>query len=425
MRVRGVFAASFLLVGNAVAQGLPQARPADVGLSAAALERIAPALRVFVDSGKLPGIVAIVARHGKVAYVGSVGSATMPAPRSDAVFRIFSMTKPITSTAAMQLIEQGRLRLDDPVSKYIPSFAAAKVFAGGSAAQPQLRELDRPITVGDLLTHTSGLTYGLFGNTPVDSIYQRAGFFGPGWNTSTLADSLAHLPLLFSPGAKWTYSFSTDVVGRVIEVVSGMTLDRYLDSALFRPLRMTMTGFRATPAMLTHVIPVYTRGSDGKLQAVTPLLTPDYTTPGELLSGGGGLLSTPGDYLRFAQMLLNRGQLDGRRVLKPETVDLMLQNHVPASLLPLTIDPNWPPGRSGFGYGGAVRIDDDTAVAGSQGTFRWAGYGSTFFWIDPKQDLIAMVWTQYMPVMENWGLDTQFQRLVYAALPRQRVTGSN
>jgi len=409
--------------GSAVAQALPRARPADVGLSAPALERIAPALRVFVDSGKLPGIVAFVARNGKVAYVGSIGSAAMPAPRSDAVFRIFSMTKPITSAGALQLIEQGKLRLDDPVSKYIPSFANAKVFAGGSAAQPQLRELDRPITVGNLLTHTSGLTYGLFGATPVDSIYQHAGFFGPGWTTSKLADSLAHLPLMFSPGDKWNYSFSTDVLGRVIEVVSGMTLDRYLDSALFRPLRMTMTGFRATPAMRTHVIPIYSRGTDGKLQAQSPLLTPDYTTPGELLSGGGGLLSTPGDYLRFAQMLLNRGQLEGRRVLKPETVDLMLQNHLAASLLPLTIDPNWPPGRSGFGYGGAVRIDDDAAVAGSQGMFRWAGYGTTFFWIDPKQDLIAMVWTQYMPLMENWALDTEFQRLVYAALP-PRATGS-
>lgn len=416
MNVRNVFAASFLVVGNARGQGLPQARPADVGLSTTALERIAPMLQSYVDSGKLPGVLAVVARHGKVAYVGSVGSAGMPAPPSDAVFRIFSMTKPITSAAAMQLIEQGRLRLDDPVSKYIPSFANAKIFAGGSAAQPQLRALDRPITVGHLLTHMSGLTYGLFGDTPVDSIYARAGFFSPGWTTSKLADSLAHLPLLFSPGEKWNYSYSTDVLGRVIEIVSGMTLDRYLDSALFRPLGMTMTGFRATPAMLTHVIPIYTRGPDGKLQAQSPLLTPDYTTPGELLSGGGGLLSTPGDYLRFAQMLLNGGELDGRRVLKRETVALMLQNHLPASLLPLTIDPNWPPGRSGFGYGGAVRIDNDTAVAGSQGMFRWAGYGTTFFWIDPKANLTAMVWSQYMPLMEHWSLDREFQRLVYAAL---------
>ena len=411
--------------GVALAQGLPSARPADVGLAAPALERIAPALQPYVDSGKLPGLLALVARHGKVAYVGSIGSTAMPAPQSDAVFRIFSMTKPITSAAVMQLVEAGKLRLDDPVSKYIPAFGAVKVYAGGSSAQPQLRAPDRPITVANLLTHTSGLTYGLFANTPVDSIYLRAGFFGPGWTTAKLADSLAHLPLVFSPGTKWNYSFSTDVLGRIIEVVSGTALDRFLDSAMFQPLGMKMTGFRVKPAMQSQVIPVYVRGPDGKLQAMSPLLTPDYTTEGELLSGGGGLLSTPGDYLRFAQMLLNRGQLEGRRVLKPETVDLLVQNQLAAALLPITIDPNWPPGPSGFGYGGAVRLDGDTSIAGSPGMFRWAGYATTFFWIDPKNDLIAMVWTQYMPVMEHWTLDAAFQRLVYAALPRQKMAGSN
>ena len=421
MRTRIVFAASLLIAGSVTAQGLPSARPADVGLSASALERIAPALQSYVDSGKLPGLLAVVARHGKVAYVGAVGSAAagMPAPQADAVFRIFSMTKPITSVAAMQLIERGKLRLDDPVSKYIPAFANVKVYAGGSSAQPQTRAPDRPITVADLLTHMSGLTYGLFGNSPVDSIYLRAGFFGPGWTTTRLADSLARLPLMFSPGTQWNYSFSTDVLGRIIEVVSGTTLDRYLDSAVFRPLGMKMTGFRATPAMQSHVTPVYARGPDGKLHAISPLLTPNYTTEGELLSGGGGLLSTPGDYLRFAQMLLNGGELDGHRVLKRETVDLMLRNHVPESLLPITVAPGWPLGRTGFGYGGAVRVDADTAVAGSQGMFRWAGYATTFFWVDPKTDLIAMLWTQYMPVMEYWTLDSEFQRLVYAAVPRE------
>lgn len=417
---------SFLLATSALAQGLPTARPSEVGLSAAALDRIAPALRSHVDAGRLPGMLAVVARHGKVAYVGPVGTgeAEKRAPPADGVFRIYSMTKPITSTAAMQLIEQGKLRLDDPVSKYIPSFANVRVFAGGSAAHPQLRDPERAITVRDLLTHTSGLTYGLFGTSPVDSIYLRAGFFGPGWTTGKLADSLARLPLLFSPGEKWNYSFSTDVLGRVIEVVSGTTLDRFLDSALFRPLGMRMTGFRATPAMTARVVPIYTRGPDGKLHAMSPLLTPDYTTPGELLSGGGGLLSTPGDYLRFGQMLLNGGELDGRRVLKKETVALMLQNQLSAGLLPLTIAEGWPPGRSGFGYGGAVRVDADTTVAGSPGTFRWAGYGTTFFWVDPKTDLIAMLWTQYTPVMENWMLDSEFQRLVYAALLPQGATGS-
>jgi CubicO group peptidase (beta-lactamase class C family) len=401
---------------TAVAQGLPRARPADVGLAPDSLEWIAPALRAYVESGKVPGMLAIVARHGKTVYVNSIGSPTMPGPQETAVFRIFSMTKPITSAAAMQLVERGKLRLDDPVSKYIPSFANVKVFAGGSAARPELRAPDRAITVADLLTHTSGLTYGIFDSTSVDSIYRAAGFFGPGWTTVKLADSLARLPLKFSPGTQWNYSFSTDVLGRVIEVASGQTLDRYLDSALFKPLKMTMTGFRATPAMRARVIPIYTRGADGKLQAQTPLLTPDYTTPGELLSGGGGLLSTPDDYLRFAQMLLNGGELDGKRVLKRETVALMMQNHVPDSWVPLTIAEGWAIGRSGFGYGGAVRMDSDPSVAGSAGTFRWAGYGTTFFWVDPKNNLIGMLWTQYMPVMENWALDGEFQRRVYAAL---------
>ena len=421
--IAGLLLSVATTTAGAQAGGLPHARPGDAGLSPDSLEWIAPALRAYVESGKVPGIIAVVARHGKLVYVNSIGTPAMPGPQETAVFRIFSMTKPITTAGAMQLIEAGRLRLDDPVSKYIPSIARVQVFAGGSAAQPQLRDPGRAMTVRDLLTHTAGFTYGLFDSTSVDSIYRGAGFFGPGWTTSKLADSLAHLPLLFSPGEKWNYGFSIDVLGRVMEVASGMTLDRFLDSSLFKPLKMTMTGFRATPAMRARVIPVYTRGPGGKLVAQTPLLTPDYTTPGELLSGGGGLLSTPDDYLRFAQMLLNGGELDGKRVLKRETVALMLQNEIPASLVPIGTPPEWHIGRSGFGYGGAVRMDSDPALAGSAGTFRWAGYGTTFFWVDPKADLIGMVWTQYMPVMENWALENEFQRLVYAAFTAQ-VTGS-
>ncbi len=411
----------------ALSQGLPRAHPADVGLSAAALERIAPALQAYVDAGKLPGLLAVVARHGKLAYVGTVGSLDVEhgrALRPDAVFRIYSMTKPITSTAIMQLYEHGKLRLDDPVSRYIPAFAGVKVYAGGSAAQPVLRDPDRPVTLADLLTHTSGLTYGVFGTTPVDTIYRRAILFNPRWTIAQLADSLARLPLAFSPGTKWSYSFATDVLGRVVEVVSGMTLDRYLDSALFRPLGMRMTAFHATRAMDGHIVTAYARGADGKLQPLSPLLAPEFTADGRLLSGGGGLLSTAGDYLRFAQMLLNGGELNGRRVLQRETVELMLQNHLPSGLTPITITPDWPPGRSGFGYGGAVRVDSDSTVPGSPGTFRWAGYATTFFWIDPQADLIAMVWTQYVPLTDNWSLDTQFQRLVYAALPAPLPAGS-
>jgi len=414
---------AFAITTAGMGQGLPRAKPADVGLSADSLEWIAPALRAHVESGKVPGLFAAVVRHGKLAYVNSIGSPSMPGPQETAVFRIFSMTKPVTTAAAMQLIERGKLRVDDPVSKYIPSFANVKVFAGGTAAQPQVRDPARAMTIGDLLTHTSGMTYGVFDSTAVDTIYLRAGFFGPGWTTAKLADSLAHVPLKFSHGDKWNYGFSIDVLGRVIEVVSGTTLDRFLDSSLFKPLRMTMTGFVATPAMRARVIPLYGRGPDGKLVAQTPLLTPEYTTPGGLLSGGGGLLSTPDDYMRFAQMLLNGGELDGRRVLKRETVALMMQNHVPESWVPLNIAPGWAIGRSGFGYGGAVRMDSDPAVPGAAGTFRWAGYATTFFWVDPKNDLIGMVWTQYAPVMEHWAIDGEFQRLVYAALA-PTTTGS-
>jgi CubicO group peptidase (beta-lactamase class C family) len=407
-----------LLTESLVAQGLPRARPEDVGLSAAALERIAPTLQSAVDSGQFSGLLAVVARHGKVAYVASVGWMDVEHRRAmspDAVFRIYSLTKPIASAAVMQLYERGKLRLDDPVSKYLPAFAGVRVYAGGSTATPTLRDPDRPVTLADLLTHTSGLTYGFFGNTPVDSIYRQAGLNNPHWTLAQLSDSLAHLPLAFSPGSRWNYGYSLDVLARVVEVVSRMTFDRYLDSALFRPLGMSMTAFHVTPAMEGHLTTAYTRGPDGRLQATSPLLALEFTSEGRMLSGGGGLLSTAGDYLRFAQMLLNGGELDGHRVLKRETVALMMQNHLPPVLTPIPpITADWPPGRNGFGYGGAVRVDSDTTLPGSAGTFRWAGAASTFFWVDPRADLVAMVWTQQLP--PAWSLDALFQRLVYASV---------
>ena len=406
-----------LLTESVIAQGLPRARPEEVGLSATALERITTTLQSYVDSGQFPGLLTVVARHGKLAYVSSVGwmdAEHQHAMSPDAVFRIYSLTKPITSTAVMQLYERKKLRLDDPVSKYIPAFAGVKVYAGGGAATPVLRDPERPVTIADLLTHTSGLTYGFIGNTPADSIYRRAGLNNPHWTLAQLSDSLAHLPLAFSPGSRWNYGYSIDVLARIVEVVSGMTFDRYLDSALFRPLGMSMTAFHLTPGMEGHLATLYTRGPDGKLQASAPLIAPEYTSEGRMLSGGGGLLSTVGDYLRFAQMLLNGGELDGHRVLKRETVAMMMRDHLPPGLTPITVARDWPPGKNGFGYGGAVRVDSDTMVPGSPGTLRWAGGATTFFWVDPQTDLVAMVWTQYRPV--TWSLDGQFQRLVYASL---------
>ena len=385
-------------------------------MSATALDRITPALQAYVDSGKLPGLLALVARHGKVAYTAAVGWMNVEQRRRmspDAVFRIYSLTKPVTSTAVMQLYEWGALHLEDPVSKYIPAFAGVQVYAGGGAMTPTLRDPDRPVTLADLLTHSSGLTYGFLGDTPVDSIYRRARLNGPDWTLAQLADSLAHLPLMFSPGTRWNYGYSIDVLARVVEVVSGMTFNRYLDSALFQPLGMTNTAFHVTPQLERRLMTVYATGPDGKLQPTSPLVSTQFTPDGKMLSGGGGLLSTMSDYLRFAQMLLNGGELNGRRRLRQETVALMMENHL-APGLTVDVRRDWPPGRNGFGYGGAVRFDADTTVPGSPGTFRWVGGASTFFWIDPRDDLVAMVWTQYGPVA--WSLDAQFQRLVYAAI---------
>ena len=414
-------------VATTNAQGLPRARPEDVGLSVPELRKIDAQLQHWVDSGTFAGVIAVVSRHGKLAYVASAGSldSSGRAIALDDVFRMYSMTKPIASAAVMQLVEAGKVRLDDPVSKYIPAFASTKVYASGPAANPVLVAPTRPVTIQDLLTHTSGLSYGAFSNTPVDSIYRRANMLDDRMTLAQFADSLARLPLMFQPGTRWNYGLSIDVLGRVVEVASGMPFDAYLDSALFRPLGMTTTAFHATAAMKRHITQVFVRGPDRKLKAATPLLFEQFTDSGRMLSGGGGLLSTIPDYLRFAQMLLNGGELDGRRVLARKTVALMMQNHVPRRLVPIFRGSPEPPGENGFGYGGAVRVDSGSAeMPGSAGTFRWSGYASTFFWIDPKTDLIAMLFSQYIPEPEIWAVDGQYQRLVYAAVRQRGVTSA-
>jgi len=222
---------------------------------------------VILVAGKVAGVIAAVVRHGKLAFVASAGTLDPENARpvnEDAVFRIFSMTKPITTVAVMQMYERGKLRLDDPVSRYIPAFGRTRVYAGGGAAHPALRDPARPITIADLLTHTAGLTYGFFGNTPVDSIYRGAQLFNPNWTIAQFSDSLARLPLAFSPGTAWNYSLALDVLGRVVEVVSGMPFDRYLDSAVFRPLGMRSTAFHATAAMEGNITAYYVRAEDGK-----------------------------------------------------------------------------------------------------------------------------------------------------------------
>lgn len=410
---------SLACAGHATRIGLPESAPEAVGLSAPALARITPALQAYVDAGKLPGVVAIVARHGQIGYAEAVGFMDVEhrVPMNmDAVFRIYSMTKPVVAAGVLRLVDQGRLALDDPVAKYIPAFAAVKVFAGGSADDPVLRDPDGPMTVRHLLTHTAGLGYGL-GDTPVDTLYQRANLFDAARTLEQFADSSARLPLFFSPGSRWQYSAAIDVAGRVIEVASGQPLDRFLDREIFAPLGMRSTSFRLRPDLEGRVPVLYSRGDDGLLREATGPLGEMYLPGARFFWGGGGLLSTPADYLRFAQMLLNRGELDGRRVLSRESVAQMLGNQLSAGLAPIAAAQMMDKGY-GYGLGGSVLIDSALAeLPGSAGIYRWSGYVGTYFWIDPAEDLVAMVWTQFTPG-RTYPLEQEFQRLVYAAMAR-------
>ncbi len=408
-----------LPLGLAAAQPRP-VRPETIGLSTPALARIKPALQAYVDAGKLAGIVGVVARHGKVGYFETVGRmdiAEQTPMRADAVFRIYSMTKPVIAVAVLRLLDQAKLRLEDPVSKFIPAFGGVKVYTGGPAASPTLRDPDGPITIAHLLTHTAGLTYGYFGDTPVDSLYRRPDLTDPASTVAQFADRMAAIPLVFSPGKAWNYSMSIDVLGRVVEVASGRPLDRFLEDEIFAPLGMKETGFHVRPEMTGRVPVLYVQGADGKLQAMEPLLDPSYLPTSRFLSGGGGLLSTPADYLRFAQMILNRGELDGRRILERGTVALLTRNHLPPALTPIE-SPLVGQGGYGQGLGGVVLVDSTRAgLPGSPGIYRWWGYAGTFFWVDPKADLIGMVWTQFVPG-RAYPVELDFQRLVYDAIIR-------
>ena len=273
------------------------------------------------------------------------------------------------------------------------------------------------MTIEHLLTHTSGLTYGFFGSTPVDSIYLRSNLYNYGRTLEQFADSIARLPLAFSPGDAWNYSMAIDVLGRVVEVASGRTLDRYLEDEIFAPLGMRETAFHVLPAMDGRIPVLYSRGPDGALRPATPLLGAQYQPTGRFLSGGSGLLSSPGDYLRFAQMLLNGGELDGRRILSAASVATMMRNHLAPSLTPI-VSPMVGHAGYGYGLGGAVLVDSSAdGLPGSPGLYRWWGLMGTFFWVDPKADLVAMVWTQFN-TGRVYPLEQDFQRLVYGAVLR-------
>jgi CubicO group peptidase (beta-lactamase class C family) len=403
---------------------------AEVGLDPERLQRIDTFFARYVEDGRLPGWLLTVSRHGRLAHVARCGSRDLEAGlpvTDDTVWRIYSMTKPVTSVAAMILYEEGKLALTDPVSAYIPSFADVRVYAGGSDLRQVTVPALEPVRIWHLLTHTAGLTYGFHRVHPVDALYRAAGFEWSAPRDTDLAqacDIWAALPLLFQPGTEWNYSVATDVLGRVIEVASGQDLDEFLAARILGPLGMTQTAFWADAAAVPRLAALYVPGPDGKATRADALGKGALRRP-RILLGGGGLVSTAGDYHRFIQMLLHRadspaGELDGVRLLSPRTVGYMTRNHLPAGqdleTFGRSLHAESPFRGVGFGLGFAVVIDPVPGkVICSAGEISWGGAASTAFWIDQEADLAVSFFTQLLP-SSTYPIRPQLRQLVYQAL---------
>jgi CubicO group peptidase (beta-lactamase class C family) len=400
---------------------LAPAAPEAVGLSSARLREIHAVARRYVDEGKLAGVVTAIARRGRLAQLDAVGMADLEAGRpmrTDAIFRIHSMTKPIASVAAMMLWEEGRFGLDDPVSKFVPELRGLRVFAGESEDGLVLVEPEREPSVRDLLRHTSGLGAGWHPDSPVDALYRKQGARDRDGTLQDLVEKLARIPLHEQPGTRWRYGVSTDVLGLLIERVSGERLDAFLRRRIFEPLRMPDTGFSVPAPELPRLAASYGPAEGGGLRLLESPAASRYASPPSFLSAGGGLVSTAMDYLRFAQMLLNGGELDGVRLLRPETVALMTRNQLPDSAVPIDFGfeqvPDFP--GTGFGLGFSVRVDlSHPELAGSLGEYGWGGAASTRFWVAPREQLIGLVMTQLMPDF-TWPIDQEVKALGYAAI---------
>jgi CubicO group peptidase (beta-lactamase class C family) len=401
------------------------ATPESQGFDPRRLARIKPKMQAYVDSGNFSGITSLLARRGKIIHFDHSGvrdKASQQPLDSSTIFRIYSMTKPIVCTALMTLYEEARFHLFDPLTKYLPAFAKVKVWNGDG--QP-LEDPVRPILIRDLFTHTAGLTYNFLEDTPVSKMYLDAGLLS---NSEASLESviieLARLPLAYQPGSRWHYSMSIDVLAHLIEVLSGRPLQDFLKERVFSPLGMSDTGFSVSaqnwsrvatmyghPDIATHQFTEIVTSATGPVD-VSKTYPADNTTT--FARGGHGLFSTAADYLRFAQMLLNRGELDGERIISPAIADLMHSNHLPANLMPFSIAIIAMPGY-GFGLGSRVLMDPaGSGLPGSAGEFGWAGAANTYFWVDPKLKLVGIFMTQHMISIEPAQRD--FQVLAYQAL---------
>jgi CubicO group peptidase (beta-lactamase class C family) len=373
------------------ARDLAMAAPADVGMSAEGLAKHKMAMQALVDSGELAGIVTVVARHGKIVQFETFGmqdrEASIPMAK-DTIVRIFSMTKPIAGVALMTLYDQGKFKLEDPVEKYIPELADLKVAkADGPDGNPVVEEPTHKMTIRELVSHTGGLTYGFFSRSQVDTLYQKAQVLDRNSTLQEFVTKLGKIPLRQQPGTLWHYSVSVDVQGRLVEVLSGKPFDVYLKETIFEPLGMKDTAFWVPPEKAARLSPLYVPDKDGKLVSQGK---DEFLTEPKLFSGGGGLVSTAMDYTRFAQMLLNGGELDGKRILKPETVKLMHTNQLPASIPEINPMIGNPGNTFGIDFAIVERPDGTADHALAKSEFWWYGVGGTWFGINPEQDLIVV-----------------------------------
>ncbi|SME97672.1 serine hydrolase [Streptomyces sp. Amel2xC10] len=398
--------------------------PIEVGLDAKALDRLDQHVAHLVDEGRLPGFLLAVSRGGRVAHLTTHGhrdiARGLPV-EADTLYRIYSMTKPVTSVAALILMEEGRLGLDDPVADHLPAFADRRVYAGGSGTGLTTRPAERPLLVRHLMTHTAGLTFAFYHCHPVDALYREAGLESavlPGSDLAETVDAYARLPLQFEPGTQWNYSVATNVLGRIIEVVSGQPLDTFLTERIFRPLGMPDAGFHVTPDRTPRLAELYGGTDTGGIEPIAGL--PLAGRP-RFLSGSGGMVATAYDIHRFSELLRRRGTFDGVRLLAPETVDLMTRNHLPdnADLRAFGSRPaHDEPGNDGvgFGLGVSVVVDPERAQAPSGlGTYGWSGVATTTFWIDPSRDLSVQFLTQVRP-RRSLRLYPDLKRLVHEAV---------
>jgi len=403
-----------------VGYDLPTANPDQVGLSAEKLTETRVALQKLIEEERIAGGIVVVARRGKVAQFETCGlmdiEDKMPMKR-DTIFRIYSMSKPITTVAAMILFEEGKIKLDDPVSEYIPHFKGSKVVTDPDSEHITTVPAKREITIRDLMRHTSGLTYGVFGNTNVDKLYRRNIQLSENETTlENMTKKLARIPLLYQPGTKWHYSVSTDVLGRVVEAASDQNLDTFFTKRIFEPLGMKDTAFYVPAGKIDRFATNYGPDPQGGLRPIDEPETTRYAKKPTFLSGGGGLVSTASDYMRFCLMLLNNGKLGDTRLLKGRTVRMMTRNQLPKGAYPIGS------GRrvgTGFGLGFSVRVEKNREAPASRiGEYGWGGMASTHFWISPRDEIAVVVLTQHIPYSSR--AENAIKPVVYDAIQEDK-----